>query len=288
VNRAPRGRALFALIAIVLSLGFGAIAWTATPSSSTSNGTKQAAAHTAAVSAPPIVPFIRTLTPHMKGCECPTVFQLQRALKTAGVRPKTQKATGYYGDLTKQQVAAFQRKHGIAVSGIYGSKTHHALAKYYDKAGRQRLIAVAHSRRIVAITTAITTVTRHAALVGGSTLAYSQSSSRAILPKYPGVPPATDCSGYVTWVYQSVGLPDPSALGFDPVGWTGTLAKHGVVVSATNARIGDLAFYGGGYPFGHVAVVVHVHPTEVSSHGEPGIHLLPITYRPLSQLRRYF
>jgi hypothetical protein len=33
---------------------------------------------------------------------------------------------------------------------------------------------------------------------------------------------------------------------------------------------------------------VHVHPTLVSSHGSPGIKVVPLTYRPLSQLRRFF
>ncbi len=275
--------ALLAAVALSIVGASGA----SRPTRTESYGAKQAAKHTAAVSTPPIVPFIQTLRVGQKGCECPTVFQLQRALKAAGVRPKSQPATGYFGKLTGRQVAAFQRKVRIAPSGIYGSKTHHALSKFYDKAGRQRLLAVAHSRRIVAITHAIVVVTAHAWLHRMS-MAYSEGSSRGDLPSYPGIPPATDCSGYVTWVFHSVGLPDPNGLGYSPVGWTGTMGNRGTVVSATNARIGDLAFYGGGYPFGHVAIVVHLHPTLVSSHGEPGIDVLSITYRPLSQLRRYF
>lgn len=296
-------RRLLLLLAVLVALSIGAIARTSsTPNAgaattppktaaTAANGAKQAAHHKAEVTSAPIVPFIQTLRVGQKGCECPTVFQLQRALKAAGVRPSSQRATGYYGKLTGQQVAAFQRKAKITPSGIYGSKTHHALARYYDKTGRQRLLQVQHSRRIVAITNAIVTVTTHAYNVGGETLAYSESSStRGILSKYPGLPPATDCAGYVTWVYKSIGLPDPNDHGynFNPVGWTGTLGDRGTVVSATNARIGDLAYYGGGYPFGHVAIVVHLHPTLVSSHGERGIHILPLTYRPLSQVRRYF
>lgn len=246
------------------------------------NGAKQAAVHSAAVKTPPIVPFIHTLQVGKTG---PTVFQMQRALKAAGFRKG--KATGTYGKPTAHEVANFQRHVKIPPSGRYGLRTHRKLSKYYDAAGRARLIAVAHARRIVAITTAIIRVTAHAWIERGI-MNYSESASRGVLPRYPGVPRNTDCSGYVTWVYHSVGLPDPNGLNYNPVGWTGTLGRHGVVVPAMDARIGDLALYGGGYPFGHTAIVVHIHPTLVSSHGSPGIGVLPINYRPLSQLRRFF
>lgn len=279
---------LLVALAVILALA-STIAIAAKPSPRSNVGAKQAAVHKASVRTPPLVPFIRTGYVGMKGCPCPTVFQMQRALKAAGVRPASSRSTGDYGKITAHQVAAFQKRvHIKPVTGRYGVKTHHALSKFYDRTGRARLIKVKTSRRIVAITHAIVVVTAHARLVGGDTLTYSQSSSRNNLPKYPGVPPATDCSGYSEWVFQSVGLPDPSGWGYHPAGWTGSLSQHGVVVSAARPHIGDLAFYGGGAPFGHVAVVVHLHPTLVSSHGSTGIHVLPITYRPLSQLRRYF
>lgn len=285
MRRILRPLHLLLMLAVILALASAAALGT-TPTPRSNVGTKQAAVHKAAVRTAPLVPFIRTL--HV-GTSGPTVFQLQRALKAAGVRPKASHATGYFGKLTAHQVAAFQKRvHIRPVTGRYGTKTHHALSKFYDKAGRSRLTQVVTSRRYVAITNAIVTVAAHARQVGGETLTYSQSASRNNLPKYPGVPPATDCSGYVTWVYQSVGLPDPSGWGFHPVGWTGSLSLHGTVVSATHPHLGDLAYYGGGPPFGHVAIVVHLHPTLVSSHGSTGIHVVSITYRPLSQLRRYF
>lgn len=290
-----RTRTLFILLLLTLGI-IAVVAWgdsAISPNSNAAkvppkvaataaNGAKQAAVHSAAVKTPPIVPFIHTLQVGKTG---PTVFQMQRALKAAGFRKG--KATGFYGKPTAHEVANFQRHVKIKPSGRYGLRTHKKLSKFYDTAGRARLIAVAHARRIVAITTAIIRVTAHAWLERTS-MAYSESASRGNLPNYPGVPRATDCSGYVTWVFHSVGLPDPSGLNFNPVGWTGTIGKHGVVVPAMDARIGDLALYGGGYPFGHVAIVVHIHPTLVSSHGTPGIHVEPLTYRPLSQLRRFF
>lgn len=289
------------LLAALLVMFIGVIAWASVTindqasaakvppakAASAANGAKQAATHKAAVSRPPIVPFIHTLTLNMPGCQCATVFQMQRALKAAGYRKG--KSTGYYARATAHQVAAFQRAHKIKpASGRYGLRTHRALSKFYDKPGRARLLVVAKGRRIAALTAALATVAFHTQTVGGTTLRYSQSASRGILPKYPLIPPATDCSGMVTYWFKSVGLPDPNGFAYSPVGWTGTLGKHGVVVPASQARIGDLALYGGGYPFGHVAMVVRLHPTMVMSHGGPGVKLLPISYRPLSQVRRYF
>jgi peptidoglycan hydrolase-like protein with peptidoglycan-binding domain len=289
VTRRRRQLVVVGLALVVGSAAAGAATSLPSKPPSAVVAAKQAAVHTAAVSTPPIVPFIRTLTVGMKGCPCATVFQMQRALKAAGVRPASSRSTGYYGKITAHQVAAFQKRvHIRPVTGRYGVKTHHALSKYYDRAGRARLTQVQASRKRVAITHAIVVVAAHARQVGGDTLTYSQSFTRNNLPTYPGVPPATDCSGYVTWVYKSVGLPDPSGWSFHPAGWTGSISQHGLVVSAVHPHIGDLAFYGGGFPFGHVAIVVHVDPTLVSSHGSTGIHIESITYRPLSQLRRYF
>lgn len=286
--------ALLALVAILVAVRVeaptaGASSVPPAKAASVANGAKQAAVHTAAVTTPPLVPFIRTLTLGMKGCECATVFQLQRALKAAGVRPKSQKATGYYGKLTAEQVAAYQRKaHIKPVTGRYGTKTHHALSKWYDKAGRQRLQAVAHARKIVAITSAIVTVTAHAWLVR-ATMGYSQGPGRSIMPSYPHVQLDGDCSSYVTWVFHSVGLPDPSGFGYRVIGWTGTLAQHGVRIAANaKLRVGDLVFYGGGYPYGHVAIIVNAVKRLVSSHGTPGIHVEPYNYRPVAAIRRYF
>lgn len=280
-----------ALSAGVLFLLLAAASLSASTPTTGTFGARQAATHQAEVKTAPIVPFIQTLHVRMKGCECPTVFQLQRALKAAKSRPAGARSTGFFGPVLQSEVKAFQRAHHISATGVYGKVTHHALSPYYDQAGRARLIQVQHSRKIVAVTRAIITVTTHARAVGGSTLRYSQSAStRGILSAYPGLPPATDCAGYVTWVYKSVGLPDPNDHGynFNPVGWTGTLGDRGVAVSATSARIGDLAFYGGGYPYGHVAIVIHVNPVEVSSHGGPGVLIHPLRYRSLSALRRYF
>jgi cell wall-associated NlpC family hydrolase len=196
--------------------------------------------------------------------------------------------SGSFGAGTEAALKAFQRKHHIAASGVYGSVTHHALSPFYDLAGRRALQAVAHTRAQLAKYARINHGESYAWLHRTS-MAYSQSASRAFLPLLPGFPRATDCSGYATWLYKISGLPDPSGFAYRVVGYTGTLAAHGVRVSANGAlHPGDLVFYGGGWPYGHVAIVVNGFTRTVSSHGSPGIKVVPFNYRPVSAIRRYF
>lgn len=275
----------------------GAAAQSRAAQASAAYGQAQASVHRAGLGVPQIVPFIHTLKVGQPRCPCPAVFQLQRALQRAGVRDG--KATGFYGAATGREVIRFQRKAKIAPSGIYGLPTHLKLSRYYDAAGRGRLAQVAHSRKIVGWRNGILrgrAAYSRAAIRGRAH--YSQGPSRAFLPALPATPLATDCSGYVTWLYKISGvpisglvddLPDPSGFQYRIVGYTGTLAQHGVRISANAAlRVGDLVFYGGGYPYGHVAIVVDAVRRLVSSHGQPGVRTVPFNYRHVSAIRRYF
>jgi hypothetical protein len=249
-------------------------------------GRLQAKTHLALIKRAPVVPFIRTLS---KGDHGPDVKYLQRALVREGVRPKKAKATGFYGQITGVQVEAFQIRVKIKPrSGVYGPRTHHQLAPYYDLASRRALQAIQHAKTQAAffnrISSAASVAWKHR-----TSMAYSQSGSRAFLPLLPNYPRATDCSGYATWLYKVSGLPDPSGFQYRIIGYTGTLAQHGTRISANAAfHIGDLVFYGGGYPYGHVAIVVDAFRRLVSSHGSPGIKVVPFNYRPVSAVRRYF
>lgn len=250
-------------------------------------GRKQAAVHLALVRHAPIVPFIRTLE---QGARGETVKQLQRALVRARVRPARARASGVFGAPLAVEIRAFQiRTHIKPLTGIYGPKTHHQLQPYYDLAGRRALQALAHARTQQGHFNAIA----HAAAVAWkhrTSMAYSQSFTRAFLPALPDFPRATDCSGYATWLFKVAHLPDPSGFDYRIVGYTGTLAQHGTRISAlAHLHVGDLVFYGGGYPYGHVAIVVVAGFTSlVSSHGSPGIKVVSFRYRPVSAVRRYF
>lgn len=258
----------------------------AASSASAGFGALQASAHKAGITTAHIVPFIRTLNVGDSG---PTVRQMQRALIAAKARPARFKATGHFGKITEREVVKFQhRKRVKPATGIYGKRTHHQLSPYYDLAGRRALQAVAHTRQQLTIAGRFV----HAASVAWlhrAHMAYSESGTRSLLPLLPLVPPATDCSGYATWLFRNAGLPDPNGFSYVVVGYTGTLARHGVRVSANGAfHVGDLVFYGGGFPYGHVAIVVDAFRRLVSSHGSPGIRVLPFNYRPVSAVRRYY
>lgn len=255
-------------------------------------GRVQAQHHLALVRTAPIVPFIRTLQIGSRddaGEGHGAVYYLQRALIKAGVRPKNAKSTGQLGTIAARQLRVFQTRTKIKpVTGVYGPKTHHQLAPYYDLTARRALQGIAHTRaqlgKYARIVKATSWAWKHR-----TSMAYSQSISRGFLPSLPGFPRATDCSGYVTWAFKVALLPDPNGFGYSPVGYTGTLAQHGTRINASGAlKVGDLIFYGGGYPYGHVAIVVDAIRRLVSSHGSPGIKVVPFNYRPVSAGRRYF
>ena len=217
----------------------------------------------------------------------PEVRLMEGALRRAGVRKGP--ARNCMGPVTVKQVKIFQQKKRIKpVTGIYGLRTHKALSKYYSNRMKADLRYIVHIRYVEHVRETILIVTSHAYNLRG-TMRYSQSGSRAYFPPWPRVPPATDCSGYVTWVLYQAGV-GPS-VGYygrgSPVGWTGTLGSQGIAVKFNGPlHIGDLVFYGGGFPFGHVAI--YIGHGLVSSHGSPGIRIVPYGYRPVSAIRRYF
>lgn len=265
-------------------------------------GAAQAEAHKAGVTKPPLVPFIRTLK---LGDSGDGTKQLQQALVRAHFRPAGAKATGRYGAITAKQVLAFQRKtKGLAPSGVFGHPTLLKLSKFYTAAMRGELQAVARAHAVAKWQAAMlrdVKIYARAAIAGRAH--YSQGIERAFFPNLPTgnallAPSWLDCSSYVTWIFSRSGaapsglsgrLPDPNGFGYSPVGYTGTLAQHGVRIGINAAlRVGDLVFYGGGYPYGHVAIVVDAFRRLVSSHGQPGVRTVPFNYRPVSAIRREF
>lgn len=122
---------------------------------------------------------------------------------------------------------------------------------------------------------------------------YTQSPLRMSIVRHKWRPPFhdvlfEDCSSYATACYWLAGLRDPNGYGYNGLGYTGTLCLHGKPVSAAQAKGGDLAFYGPGAPWHHVAVVA-AKPGYVYSHGhEGGPFLEPLKYRAdLGQIRTY-
>lgn len=280
----------------------GAAAQAAAAQATAAYGQAQAATHGAGITKPQIVPFIRTLK---LGDSGDGTKQLQQALVRAKLRPAGARATGYYGSITARQVLAFQRRVRLTPSGVFGHPTLIKLSRYYTAAMRGQLQAIARAHQVAkwqaGILRARAAYSR-AAIAGRAH--YSQSIARSFFPRMPRNPStllassSLDCSSYVTWLFSVSGaptsglagrLPDPNGFGYRVIGYTGTLARHGVRVAANAAlRVGDLVFYGGGYPYGHVAIVVDGFRRLVSSHGQPGVRTVPYNYRPVSAIRRYF
>lgn len=233
------------------------------------------------------VPF---LGPFKKGQCGPQVRLMEGALRRVHVR--VVKAAPCFGKATRLQLIKFQKKVHYKPSGIYNLATHRALVKAHGYSAQARNDLIFYQAKLVKdhIKQTVLIVTSHAFIVaGGSSWPYCQSASRSYFPAWPRLPPCTDCSGFATWVaYQSgygaaVGYLGPGS----PVGWTGTLGHQGIPVNANGPlQIGDFIFYGGGYPWGHVAV--YIGHGRVISHGGPGMKNLPYNYRAVGQVRRYF
>jgi cell wall-associated NlpC family hydrolase len=112
---------------------------------------------------------------------------------------------------------------------------------------------------------------------------------RAYKGQYPR---NADCSSFATWcIWDALG---GVRSGADVVngqrwkaGYTGTQQGHGRVVRLDRARPGDLVFYAGANGIvNHVAVLVA--PGRVVSHGsQPGPMVLPVSYRPVREVRSY-
>jgi hypothetical protein len=92
------------------------------------------------------------------------------------------------------------------------------------------------------------------------------------------LPQTMDCSAFATLCYKHAGAPDPNGMLYSGFGYTGTLSAHGLLVATSQARVGDLVFYGNGWPYEHVAIYAGY--GRVVSHGsEGGPYLCHMDYR---------
>ncbi|HEX7088716.1 MAG TPA: hypothetical protein VF192_01190 [Longimicrobiales bacterium] len=108
-------------------------------------------------------------------------------------------------------------------------------------------------------------------------------------------PRYADCSSLTTWALWNALTGASGNMRFPDIvngagwgyGYTGTQTRHGHVVSLGSLQLADLVFYGGPWPYGHVAM--YAGNGMVLSHGsESGPHLLRVRYRgDVSHARRY-
>lgn len=232
-------------------------------------------------------PLQRTIKRGAKGADVrATKYALKRAGFKRGIVLSNKAGLAWQRNLKR-----FQAKHGLKADGEYGPATHKALRPYIARVPyavwlwNHYVHKASIAPRRVIVNTALYGVAH------SGSIHYTQSSRRMEgvrrRLKPPAYPRYEDCSSFATWCYWVAGAPDPNGRGYDGQGYTGTLASHGKRVSRlAEARPGDLIFYGGGFPYGHVAV--YIGGGKVVSHGsEHGPLVCSAAYRPISTIRSY-
>lgn len=241
-------------------------------------------------------PFPGVIRPGAKGVP---VAVIQRTLKNKlgyeRVVPK-----GVWGANTTRALIDFQKRQGLSGTGNYGLKTHQKLKGHMSEPDRALMrtyvarqaaqkAAAARSGKVSRIVYAATVMIGREPYIH-----YTQGALRMSAVNRKQTPYSVtygDCSSLATYLYWYAGLPDPNGRGYDGYGYTGTLAAHGHVVATHEAAPGDLVFYGVGFPWSHVAVVIGGIGWQATcfSHGsESGPKHVEIAYRAVGQVRRYF
>lgn len=236
------------------------------------------------LSQPKHVPFLRPLHYGNVGYD---VLALKRALSKAGFRDWGKWGTPAkgYGAQLKREVAQFQKKNHLPVTGRYDEKTHSALSKYFDSYGVYLLLEEKKTfpvfdpkkkQRLGIVNTAIFGYHNRDAIH------YTESGLRMYGVRNHIKPPQVtrweDCSSFATWCYWVAGAPDPNGLGYNGQGFTGTLIQHGTRVTHPSLSPGDLIFFGHQTIPSHVAI--YIGSNRIVSHGsEGGPYLLPWNYR---------
>jgi hypothetical protein len=223
-----------------------------------------------------IVPLKRTLR---RGDIGPDVFALKRALEKARCINRPKKGfTRQYGPNTFNGVRKFQRlKKMKVVDGVYGIETHRKLMPFFDNYGAWLMGRSQGEGPGLTVRQKVVNEAQWG-YNNRNEIHYEQVRPMRSLNRGHKLPQTMDCSEFATVCYRRAEAPDPNARGYDGYGYTGTLSQHGRLVSLSQARPGDLVFYGSAWPFSHVAVYAGF--GKVFSHGsEGGPYLLAVDYR---------
>jgi cell wall-associated NlpC family hydrolase len=219
----------------------------------------------------------------------PDVVAVKRALRKARVIKTKGVITPLAGPFFIRSLKKFQRKHGLKADGQYGERTHRKLLRYFDAYGAYKM-AKFHPNK---------PDKKRAKMKADAMFAYAHAPRRYTqdptgrCPWYKRVKPpsmwySADCSGFALWLCWLAGIPNSKCNNYD--GWTGSMTEsgRGRIIPISEAKPGDMVFYGSpGSGFHHVAV--YVGSGRVVSHGhEGGPFLVSAWYRSdLSQVRTY-
>ncbi len=176
-----------------------------------------------------------TLKKDMRG---DAVTELQKYLKQLGYMDIA--PTGYYGDITKAAVKAFQKKYGLEQDGIAGKQT---IGKIEKLTGGKVQIASKSAASVKA--------SRGIASTADKLISFAK---RFIGVRYRwggSSPKGFDCSGFTQYVFKNIGI---------ALNRTSTSqAAQGKRVSKSNLQPGDLVFFdtnGGNNRINHVGIYI--------------------------------
>jgi peptidoglycan hydrolase-like protein with peptidoglycan-binding domain len=175
------------------------------------------------------------------------VRAIQRALRKAGFRPKTDPTTDVYDERMKGQVTEFQRARGLApADGEIGADEYGALKTFIDRFGRLLIQRAAKAALEANNTRKKIVAAARLCFDHRDEIHYTQSTKRMDgvrrKLKPPDFPVQEDCSSFVTWCYFAADAPDPNGRNYNGQGFTGDQSPRGTEVS--EPRPGDLVFYG--------------------------------------------
>jgi peptidoglycan hydrolase-like protein with peptidoglycan-binding domain len=207
-----------------------------------------------AESVAPTARICRTIRPGTNGAD---VIAVKRALSRAGFM-QWGAFTPIWGPNALRACKAFQAANGIPQTGDYGPRTHTRLLATPPKAGGGESAWDAHGLRMLHDFCELTRdeqVRRQIVAAAEFWNARRDEIDYALqrpfpLASPPGVPPWSDCSGFVTLCHMAAGAKNPNAQGGQRLPWnghgyTGTLIDGGRRRErAEDLRPGDAVFYG--------------------------------------------
>lgn len=222
------------------------------------------------------IPFPRQFGPGASGIDCRAV---KRALAVALGGPEGMSlATGTFAQPAQIALVKFKQKHGLLNDPIYTLEAHTKLTPSFDAYGaslmaKAALAYAAKRQRATFVDTFDWMIAHH----GLNDYREVRPIPLHLKPFETSTRIVTDCSGAIVLAAKWSNLPDPSKLGYDGAGNTGTFLAACTHITAQQALPGDLIVYrrGAGDLYGHHAVavlsVIGAHADfEVFSNGHQG------------------
>lgn len=245
------------------------------------------------------------------------VVLMKRALRLVGLLPGKGRPSGYLGPFAVRALVKLgNAKHlpaldhpgkvkpgtrpvrAIQNGGQYGPRSHVKLANYYDDYGASRLRAIRRAKQIATIQAAGVAAC-NLVINNRGVIHYTQTARRMSGVRGHLLPPQfghwEDCSSEATWIAYVMNAaarrmggsyPDPNGLGYSGVGYTGTMTRNGIPISAYGGPIAFTCVFYGAPVISHVGVK-RTMGGIMSMGSEAGPRAEPVGYRVPTTARYY-